>query len=147
MLFHSKIRLRNLAASEKFDTRTYNFCVKNGLMDLDSIIQHYIYNGDFSNLKRANVASNQKLISVCKKYLTDQPQPIVKSTLKLNNDESSNEAKDFLEPDGTNSKSESESLVLTSDILIQPSSDEVILKEPKIEILITECMSWLKWKD
>ena len=103
-------------------------------MDLDSIIQHYIYNGDFSNLKRANVASNQKLISVCKKYLTDQPQPIVKSTLKLNNDESSNEAKDFLEPDGTNSKSESESLVLTSDILIQPSSDEVILKEPKIEI-------------
>ena len=93
MLFHNKIRLRNLAASEKFDTKIYNFCITNGLIDLERIIQHYLNDGNFLNLKRFNVFVNQKLISVCKKYLSDQPQSINISEIKPQRDEFSAEAK------------------------------------------------------
>ena len=41
-------------------------------MDLEKIIQYYLKNGNFLNLKKGNTASNQILTSICEKYLSNQ---------------------------------------------------------------------------
>ena len=41
-------------------------------MDLEKIIQYYLKNGNFLNLKKGNTASNQLLTSLCEKYLSNQ---------------------------------------------------------------------------
>lgn len=141
MLFHNKIRLRNLAASEKFDTITYNFCIINDLSDLEKIIQHYFINGNFLNLKRVNIASNQKLISICEKYLSEQPQSIVKSDIELNKVEfsvetlniSPKEIEGFIMPDKIEGATKSENSIPISDDA-QTFENDVILKGNEIEI-------------
>jgi len=136
MIFQNKIRLRNLAASEKFDTITYNFCIANGLLDLESIVQHYLIDSDFINLKRANITSNQKLISVCKKYLSELSQSVNKSEIETKKDELSSltrniisvEPSVFMDQTGIDDNSESEYplLILADDI--QTSENKATIK-------------------
>ena len=48
------------------DKDKVNICGHNGLLDLGKIIQYYLKNGNFLNIKNGNTASNKLLISLCK---------------------------------------------------------------------------------
>lgn len=141
MLFQYKIRLRNLAASENFDTVTYNFCIINELTDLEKIIQHYLMYGAFLNLRRVNETTNQKLISVCKKYLSDQPQSIIKIDSDFNKVETSVEPNDSspyeIEELSILNKIEdvfkSDQSVIVSNGIIKISEVELNLEETRIK--------------
>ena len=68
----NRINLNTLSTLEDVDKNTYTICGQNGLLDLEKIIQYYLKNGNFLNLKKGNTDSNQTLISICKKYLSNQ---------------------------------------------------------------------------
>jgi predicted Zn-ribbon and HTH transcriptional regulator len=111
-------------------------------MDLEIIIRHYLIFGGFLNLKRVNIASNQKLISVCKKYLSDQPNSIIIPVFDFKEDEfpvetkefSTHEIEEFCNSDKIKDVCESEKLNIVSDSMLQISENENILKGMKIEI-------------
>ena len=69
------INLNTLSTLENLDKYIVTICVQNGLMDLEKIIQYYLKNGNFLNLKKGYTASNQILTSICKKYLANQYNP------------------------------------------------------------------------
>ena len=68
----NQINFKALSTLEDVDKNTVTICRQNGLLDLEKIIQYYLKNGNFLNLKKGNTASNQILTSICKKYLSDQ---------------------------------------------------------------------------
>ena len=71
-LYFNQINLKTLSTLEDVDKNTVTICGQNGLLDLGKIIQYYLKNGNFLNLKKGNTASNQILTSICKKYLSNQ---------------------------------------------------------------------------
>ena len=68
----NQINLKTLSTLEDVDKNTVAICGQNGLLDLGKIIQYYLKNGNFLNLKKGNTASNQILTSICEKYLSNQ---------------------------------------------------------------------------
>ena len=68
----NKISLKTLSALEGVDKNTVSICEQNGLLNLEKIIQYYLKNGNFLNLKKGNTACNQLLTSLCEKYLSNQ---------------------------------------------------------------------------
>jgi len=68
----NRINLKALSTLEDVDKNTVTICGLNGLLDLGKIIQYYLKNGNFLNLKKGNTASNQLLTSLCEKYLSNQ---------------------------------------------------------------------------
>ena len=71
-VYFNQINLKTLSNLEDVDKNTYTICGRNGLLDLGKIIQYYLKNGNFLNLKKGNTASNQILTSICEKYLSNQ---------------------------------------------------------------------------
>ena len=71
-VYFNQINRKTLSTLEDVDKNTYNICGQNGLMDLEMIIEYYLKNGNFLNLKKGNTASNQILTSICEKYLSNQ---------------------------------------------------------------------------
>ena len=52
------ISLKKLSTLEDLDKNAVSICGQNGLLDLGIIIQYYLKNGNFLNLKKGNTASN-----------------------------------------------------------------------------------------
>ena len=71
-VYFNQINLKTLSTLEDVDKNTITFCGQNGLLDLEKIIEYYLINGNFLNLKKGNTASNQILTSICEKYLSNQ---------------------------------------------------------------------------
>jgi hypothetical protein len=67
----SNIELKELAILEKLDKLSFLVCVKNGLDDLFKILDFYNKNGNFIMLEYSHSRVNQKLLTICKKYLRD----------------------------------------------------------------------------
>lgn len=54
--------------SNEMSIRSYNVCNDNNLKDLDSILQYYIKNKTFKNLRSCGRKSHEELTSICFKY-------------------------------------------------------------------------------
>jgi len=72
---YNQINLKTLSTLEDVDKNTVTICGQNGLLDLGKIIQYYLENGNFLNLKKGNTALNQMLTFICEKYLSTQFNP------------------------------------------------------------------------
>ena len=68
MLEINEISLEMLSSKEKLDNNTLRRCNRNGLMNLEDILQYYLNNGNFRKLKLRNEYTNKKLIAICEKY-------------------------------------------------------------------------------
>ena len=71
-VYFNRINLKTFSTLEDVDKNTVTICVQNGLLDLEKIIEYYLKNGNFLNLKKGNTASDQILTSICEKYLSNQ---------------------------------------------------------------------------
>ena len=71
-VYYNRIKLKRLSTLEDVDKNTVTICSQNGLLDLEMIIQYYLINGNFLNLKEGNTTSDQLLTSLCEKHLSNQ---------------------------------------------------------------------------
>lgn len=55
--------------SENISIRSVNICLNNGLKDLSAILDYFLVNKTFQNLRNCGTKSNKELISLCKKYI------------------------------------------------------------------------------
>lgn len=62
------ISIEDLALLEKLSARTLNICIDNSLSNLNLILEYYIQNETFLNLRNCGRKSNEELFDVCKKY-------------------------------------------------------------------------------
>lgn len=60
--------LEELYEIENLTERTYNICKNNNLKDLDNILNYFLENRNFLNLRQCGRRSNGELLEVCNKY-------------------------------------------------------------------------------
>jgi hypothetical protein len=68
------MNLEELKFKENLSIRTYNVCNDNELHNIQDIIEYYRYNGNFKQLRNCGVKSDQELIHLCEKYMSQNDE-------------------------------------------------------------------------
>lgn len=66
------ITLNELVSIEGISVRLRNICFRNGLNNINSILNYYQDYGDFLRLRNCGYNSNSELIEICKKYKNNE---------------------------------------------------------------------------
>ncbi len=65
----SNYKLDYLRGKYRISQRAYNACKANGLTDLECLINYYLKNKDFTNLKNCGIMSDFELKRLCEKFI------------------------------------------------------------------------------
>src|SRR5690606_16097999 len=68
--------------NEEISVRSYNVCRYNGLDSIDKLIEYYLKNSSFENLRNCGRRSNEELIEICKKYHSTNADITTEQTVK-----------------------------------------------------------------
>ncbi|MCW0522946.1 hypothetical protein OKE68_01245 [Riemerella anatipestifer] len=68
--------------NEEISVRSYNLCRYNGLDSIDKLIEYYLKNSSFENLRNCGRRSNEELIEICKKYHSTNADITTEQTVK-----------------------------------------------------------------
>lgn len=74
--------IQEIFYSEDISIRSFNVCVDNDLIDLNSILNYFVKNKTFVNLRNCGVKSNNELLELCSKYF--ELEKIEKIEIKKN---------------------------------------------------------------
>ena len=65
---YDDIPLEDLIYKENLSKRSVNVCFNQELLNLEQIVNYYLQNGSFNNLRNCGVKSDIELVKICKKY-------------------------------------------------------------------------------
>lgn len=91
------LTIEEIQSKHKLSKRSYNICLHSNLLDIDTILSHYIQHGGFSKLRNAGRKTDDELREICEFYI-DNPSSII-NIQKQDNTKSIEEKYDFLQDD------------------------------------------------
>lgn len=68
--------------NEDLSVRSYNVCRFNSLDSIGKLIEYYLKNSSFEDLRNCGRRSNEELIEICKKYQTTNADKTTEQTNK-----------------------------------------------------------------
>ncbi len=82
---NENICLEKLLNIKDISVKTYNICKYNNLVDLETILKHFLENGNFNKNKNFCSQTNKELLDVCNKYNYLLPRIVGQPTDKAGN--------------------------------------------------------------
>jgi len=70
------LTIKEIQSKHRLSKRSYNICLHNNLLDIDTILSHYIQNGDFLRLRNAGRKTDDELREICQFYI-DNPSTTI----------------------------------------------------------------------